>query len=62
MYFIQLLRSDINFERNVSGIFDAKKEVEHRKSKFSDGLRGVFLDWIYTDKSVLLCLAGKAAA
>lgn len=40
MYFIQLLRSDINFERNVSGIFDEKPEVDHGKSKFSDGLGG----------------------
>lgn len=38
MYFIQLSGSDIDFERNVSGIFDAKKEVDHRKLKFSDGL------------------------
>lgn len=48
MYFIQLSGSDIDFERNVSGIFDAKKEVDHRKLKFSDGLGGG-TNWLTTD-------------
>ena len=31
IYFIQLLRSDINFERTVSGIFDAKNDCRPQK-------------------------------
>ena len=31
IYFIQLLRSDIDFERNVSGIFDLKNGYRPQK-------------------------------
>lgn len=56
MYFIQLLRSDINFGRNVSGIFDAKNRV------FGRSVGGCMYKDIYTPLQIQALLQPVFAA